>query len=178
MNSQNLNTKMIPVQSSEVYGLIEISEFTIPQMIPHIFAEKDFFKNLVHDECTETDWINYLMNHPYLFQVSIGGEFAGLFMIDDLGEVCNIKTCEIHAFILPHMRRYSTQLLKSFAWFVFTESEFDAITTTVPDHTKYVIKLLKSIGFVVLGNDKTQFKRNGQDINMSYLVLTIDKFGD
>lgn len=172
---QNFNTMFGEVESAE--GLVEINLLEVREVIPNIFSGMDFFKNLVHDECTERDWIEYLMKHPYIFQIAIGGEFAGLFMVDDLGLVCNVPTCEIHAFILPHMRKYSKSFLKAFAEFIFTNTNFDVITTSVPDHTKYVIKLLKSIGFNVLGEDTTQFKRNGVDIKMSYLCLSIDNFG-
>lgn len=175
MNPQDLNTIFGEIESAE--GLIEINILTVREVIPNAFGGFNFFKNLVHDECTEQDWIQYLMSHPYILQISIGGEFAGIFMVDDLGEVCKVLTCEIHAFILPHMRKYTTSFLKAFAEFIFTNTNFDIIMTTVPDHTKYVIRTLKSIGFKVLGSEKTQFTRNGEDINMNYLCLTIDNFG-
>lgn len=166
MNSQNSNTGIdIDILSS--FNILHSS----------VYDGQHLFDNLVHDDCTENDWKDFLSQHENLYQIGKDGVFGGFFMVDDMGEPCGVKTCEVHAFILAGMRKFSTSFLKHFAQFIFVNTQFDAIVTTVPNHTPHVGKLLKSIGFKYMGEEQTQFKRNGSNIHMTYYCLAIDNFG-
>lgn len=130
------------------------------------------FDNLIHDECSEDDFMIHLGEHPGLFMVSMKGEFGGVFTIDDLGEICGFNTCEVHAYILPCMRRYSIAFMKEFAKFIFDVSAFDTIITTVPDHSKRVVKVLeKMVGFKKIKWEETKYKKNGNELGQTYLIL-------
>lgn len=166
---KNHNNK--PTSSVDMKGLIEVLNVDSFRDVSQLFYQTSIFDNLVHDDCTEEYIITHLNQHEGLFQISIGGEFGGVFTVEDLGTVCGIKTCEVHAFIIPYMRRYSTQFLKAFATFIFEMSSFETIVTSVPDHTKYVVKVLKRIGFKEINWSLTQYKKDGKDIGMTYLYL-------
>lgn len=160
-----------PTSSEDMKEIIEVLNVDSFKDVSQLFYQTGVFDNLVHDDCTEDDIMTCLSSHNALFQVSYGGEFGGMFKVEDLGTICGFNTCEIHAFIIPYMRRYSIRFLKAFAQFIFEVSSFDTIVTTVPDNTKYVIKVLKMIGFKEINWSLTGFKKDGKELGMTSLYL-------
>lgn len=168
MSNTNLN---------DLVGLIEIQPLEGENIIHHLVYKTGLLDNLIHDDCTEEEYTEYLKNHKNLYQISIDAEFGGFFSIEDSGTFGSTKTCEVHAFIPKQMRKYSKKFLISFAKFIFQMTSFEAIITTVPTHCLHVVTLLESIGFEEYEYKPSQFTINGEDIGIMSFYILKTQFG-
>lgn len=153
-------------------GLFSVNVLEQFNFVKTPMLEVGMFDNLVHDDNTVEDIVNSLAtNYEVLFQISYEHEFGGMFTVEDLGTICGKRTVEIHAFIMPHLRKYSQDFLLVFANFIFNNTGFEVIVTSVPEHCFKVGKFLKRIGFQEIGHVTDQYKINGELLGVTHFAL-------
>lgn len=118
-----------------------------PNLLDKLFIGTKTFDNLEGDELS---WIEHLYNSLHLFQISHDGKFIGVFEIRSIYECDDGLIPEIHCYFLPLMRKYSIKALKAIKQFIIEETTFCGILTTVYNSTKYVVRILKMLGFFEL----------------------------
>lgn len=163
--------KQKPSPATDSTNTIEIHVLDSFNTVKQVFEGSGTFDNLIHDDITEQDILDTLSVHNGLFQISKGNEFAGFFSVDDLGLVCDKRVCEVHAYILPYMRRYSKDFLKVFADFIFELSNFDNIVTSVPEYCFLVGKVIKKIGFEELFYRENQYIKGQVTYGITHYIL-------
>lgn len=157
--------------SSLTDGVISIQPVEFFTDVAPLFYKMGIFDNLVHDTVSEEDIMISLKEHNHIFQISYGSEFGGMFTVEDCGTVLGKKVLEVHAFIIPYMRKHSKEFLKAFAQFIFSETSCDSIITSVPEHCAKVGRLLQFIGFKELGFIPEQYTRNGVSLGVTHYIL-------
>lgn len=173
MNKQDINPKnWKPTKSEQGDSTVTVSAVQKFADIMPVLEGHGLVDNLVHDDITVQEIWLQISEKEYMFQIAQSGEFGGFFTLDDRGVIAGCRTLEIHAFILPYMRRYSKEFLKYFAQFIFEMTDFDCIMTSVPEHCYKVGRLLKFIGFKEIGFIPEQYKLKGEDKGVTYYILT------
>lgn len=168
MNEPKIHNSKPSIETDGIISIQPIQQFSD---VAPLFYKMGIFDNLLHDDITEEDIMLSLKDHQYLFQISFGSEFGGMFTVEDCGIVLGKKIVEVHAFIIPYMRKHSKEFLKSFAQFIFSETSYDSVITSVPEHCAKVGRLLQFIGFKELGFIPEQYKRNGVTMGVTHYIL-------
>lgn len=128
-------------------------------MIKQILEDEGTFTGLIHDDiCVGDIWDN--LEDALLVQVSVDGEFAGFLSLEDVS-VLKRRVCEVHAYILPRMRKYSLRILKDFRNYIFLESNFVSICTQTSTHIPNMDRVLKMVGFKYFDERKETHSFNG-----------------
>lgn len=125
-----------------------------------------------HDDVEYEDILEALVKHPFLVQAGIDGELAGFFSVDDLGKPLGRSTVEIHAYLFPHMRRFSIALLKDFKEWLFEVGQFETIVTSVPDKYPHIQRLMGMLGFKELTRQEDALKFDGISYGMTYFYCS------
>lgn len=129
---------------------------------------REILVGVKHDDVEYDEIIQQLVEHPMLVQAGINGELAGFFSVDDLGSPMGRATVEIHAYLFPHMRRFSIDLLKDFKEWLFEVGGYETIVTSVPDKFPHIKRVLGMLGFKELTHKDNVLKYEGVSYGMTY----------
>lgn len=124
---------------------VELNVFEPFDLIKTAVEDYGTFERLLHDDTSvEEIWCN--LEDALLIQVSVDGEFAGFFSLEDVS-ILKRRVCEVHAFIVPKMRKYSLQIMKDFKNYLFDVSPFQSILTQTSTSLPAMDRVLKMVGF-------------------------------
>lgn len=149
---------------------IDLNNFTLSPTMITVLNDHKVFDNLLHDDVSLPQLLDAL-DPLLLLQIAVDGEFAGFFSLEDLGTYAGKRVVEVHAFILPHMRKYSLILLKEMRNFIFANTSFSSIVTNVSDRYEATHRFVKFVGFKDFLHRPDVVTYNGEQFGMHYLFL-------
>ena len=139
--------------------IIQIDFDNIPKDEQYI----EMINKLISDNDTLEEYEVYL-NSCELLGLYDGETFVGFMSVDRSDFLP-----EIHAHVLPNMRKHSMSVLKA-----FLSKWTGPFTTSVLGNSKYVVRYLKTYGgFKDFGMNKDAFLKDGKLYNVYYLYKRI-----
>lgn len=150
------------------FHLVETEENPVFENIMDIMYDQQVFNRLIHDDICMED-IYQGMKTLTLIQVGVDGTFAGLFSLEDLGEHVGKRVVEVHAYLVPSMRRYSKMLIEEMINFIFANTSFDTIITSVSDRYPTILRFIKMAGFQEFMHREDIMSFGGERFGMHYL---------
>lgn len=149
---------------------IDLNSFELNPTLAQVLIDSQVFENLIHDD-TSLPLVLDNLEPLLMLQVGVDGAFAGFFSLEDLGTFAGKRVVEVHAFILPSMRKYSLILLKEMRNFIFANTSFSSIVTNVSDRYEATHRFLKFVGFKDFLHRPDVVTYNGEQFGMHYLFL-------
>lgn len=149
---------------------LDLNTLSLSPDIIAVLLDHNVFEGVLHDGVCVEDVLAELDSH-LLVQVGVNGEFAGFFSLEDLGTFAGKRCVEVHAYLLPHMRKYSLMLLGQFRDFIFGTTSFDVIMTSAYSNLRHVHLLLKRVGFTDFTEREDVTTFNGVSVNQKHYYL-------
>lgn len=134
-----------------------------------IMYDAQVFDNLLHDDISVEN-IYEGMKSLTIIQVGIDGEFSGVFSLEDLGEHCGKRVVEAHAYLMPSKRSHSKLLIEEMINFIFANTSFDSIITSVSDKYPLIQRFIKMSGFQDFMHREDIVSFDGIKYGMNYFV--------
>lgn len=120
------------------------------------------------------DNLSYDLLVCYLYRTSLikaykGSLCIGFLSIEDKEN--DSHSVEIHAYIFPKHRRYFKQCVKDLSSYIFENSEYNEIYTTVFSDYSHVVRFLHILGFNIIDTLLDVDTKNGKSINSTEMKL-------
>lgn len=137
--------------------------------VVELYYQYGVFKGIAHDEASEIDIANELLNHPSLVQVSLDGNFLGFFSMDHK-DINGTPAVEAHAYFLPYSRKYAMKAIKSFTELLHEQYKY--VITGVNDlpETKHVNRVLSILGYEEVDHVFNIGKRDGIEFARTFYI--------
>ncbi len=78
-----------------------------------------------------------------------------------IGDPRNFITCEAHLALLPEAAGIAVIICKGAIAWMFENTQFERITTSIPEYNKLAIRLALKSGMELMGVNQKSFKKNG-----------------